>query len=463
MKKLLLGSTRLFRGYRDDAEGATAITFALGLTAMLLAMGTGIDFAMVSKKQAQAQDLADRVGLSAAVYVKNNTIGSSPKNKDEGLMDGVVYKVSEIGDERFKIGDSDATVVVDYEPDEAVVTVQGSVPTTFMSLAGIQKTDYAAKAVIKYHQTGVKPASVMLVLDNSGSMQWMDTPLEIDVNNNISTPAGSQRRIDGLRNATRTLNTAISGLAPSNELNDVVRMAMIPYDSDTIDSGRHRFAWGTIPNGKIQSMRPGGLTNSAPPMEAAVTELALEDAAHLQKSNANPLKFAIFMTDGVNTIFTTEAFIPRVGGPIWEAEVCDKYRGTFCLKEYFAADTQPSGTQYDGDWWVGDTTWTQGDYRNDTDSGTLSSCTALKNSGVEVFAVGFATQAGFYESSRNGNGQINGISQVSELDSARIHSFLRQCASSTENYMIADSSLTLNAVFQKIGQTIQKRAIYVAR
>ena len=453
----------MVREFRDDAKGATAITFGLGLTTMLLAMGAGIDFAMASKKRAQAQNLADQVGLAAAVYVKNHTIGSSPRNDEEGLQNGKVYNVSDLGYEDFSTGEKDATIVVNYGLEEAVVTVEGTMPTTFMSLAGIETTDYSARSVIKYEQTGVKPASIMLILDNSGSMNWKDTPTYIDANGNRQSPSHARRRIDGLRDATEALNASIMSLTTDDPVEDVMRMGMIPYSSGTLQAGRHRMDWGAIPSSKITDMTPGGATNSAPPMRDALSEMQLEDTAHSLKGNDDPLKFAIFMTDGVNTVHNGESFIPNPHGKIWEAKICDKFGWGICATEYIASSTQPVSTSWDGDWWVGSITWVQGNLRNTTDTGTLKDCQGLKDSGVEVFAVGFATKPGWYERSRISNGRITSFDVVDELKSARIESFLQACASRPENYMLADNSTALQAVFSKIGETIKKRSIYVAR
>ena len=461
MKQLLMRGTSLLRGFRRDDRGATALTFGLGLTVMMTAIGAAVDFALVNTKHKQAQDLADSVGLAAAVYVKNNTLGSSPESRDEGLMDGVVYKATDVGDPRFAVGGEDATVMVDYRDDEAVVTVAGKMPTTFMSLIGVAETDYEAVSVIKYEQTGILPSSVMLVLDNSGSMAWDDAPFAYDsATQTYGPPAWAAPRIDGLTDATRTLVEQIKTLDKGDvKVKDHVRMGMIPFSADIITTDRVFMNWGPLGRADIDKMRPRGATNSAPPMDAARVELSGEDAAHLVKGNQNPLKFVIFMTDGVNTVKNYNTWTPADGTGIWRGRSCAYWSSNACITRYYVGEPNqsPQESDFADRWWYGGTTWQEGKYRNDTDNSTLADCGRLKNSGVEVFAVGFATQEGEYDT--NDGDTV----EADAFDSARVHSFLRDCASGPEYYMVADNSTSLNAVFQKIGQTIHKRSIYVAR
>ena len=459
MKKLLLGSTRLFRNYGRDTEGATAITFGLGLTAMLLAMGAGIDFAMAAKKQASAQDLADQVGLAAAVYIKNSRAGVAPQSDKDGLRDGVAYKAKDLGKSGFALGDTDAEVVVDYGIEDATVTVRGTIPTTFMALAGIEETAFSAKSVIKYEKIGIRASSVMLVLDNSGSMAWNDLSDFKTDSGEWETPTEAQSRIDGLKAATQTLLDEISTLEELVDLSSVVRTGMIPFSGTILDNNRVWMDWGLVTDVDVDAMQPDGLTNSAPPMQAALAELQGEEAAHALKENADPLKFAIFMTDGVNTVSQETKWTRKSGTELYKTNACFNYFGCFDFYDT-TADFQndPPRHGYENHWaFKNQTAWEEGTLRNEDDIGTLKDCETLKNEGVYVYAIGFAVNPGRYGGT-GGNPQT-----IDDVFSNRIYSFLEECSSGPGFYKVANTSASLDDVFKKIGQTIHKRSIYVAR
>ena len=459
MKNLLLGSTRLVREFRDDAKGATAITFGLGLTTMLIAMGAGIDFAMASKKQSQAQDLADRVGVAAAVYIKNSRAGVAPQSDEDGLRDGVAYKAKDLGMDEFAFGDTDAEVVVDYGIEDATVTVNGTIPTTFMALAGIEETEYTAKAVIKYEKIGIRASSIMLVLDNSGSMAWNDLSDFKNENGEWETPAEAQSRIDGLKTATQTLLDEISTLEDLVDLDNFVRTGMIPFSGSILDNNRVWMDWGLISDVDVEAMQPDGLTNSAPPMQAALAELQGEDDAHALKENADPLKFAIFMTDGVNTVSQGTRWTPKPGTELYKTNACF---GRFGCYDFYdtSADFQndPPKHGYEDHWaFTSQTAWEEGTLRNEDDITTLEDCETLKSDGVYVYAIGFAVNPGDY------GGTGGGRQRIDDVFSNRIYSFLEECSSGPGFYKVANTSASLDDVFKKIGQTIHKRSIYVSR
>ena len=460
MNKLLLAGPRTIRDFGRDVEGSTALTFGLGLTVMLIAMGTGLDFAMASQKQAKAQSLADQVGLAAAVYIKNSDSGVAPQNDEDGLRDGVVYKASDLGKKDFVIGDTDAEVVVDYGVEDATVTVSGTMPTTFMSLAGIKETDYSAQAVIKYEKTGIRASSVMLILDNSGSMSWDDLSSFRNSDGEWQRPEGVQSRIDGLRTATNSLLGQMSTLKETVDLNEYVRMGMIPYSGDILSTNRVMMRWGLIKDSEVAAMTPDGATNSSPPMTAAMVELKTEQDKHAAKGNTNPLKFAIFMTDGQNTVNNQKTWTPEKGTGLYRTTACFGEYG--CYKFYDTtkdAENDPPEHGYENHWaFESQTPWEEGTLRSTDDTTTLQECEALKADGVYVYAIGFAVNPGNYYDPDNEFRR-----NISEVDSNRIYSFLEDCSSGPGYFMAASNSTSLDAVFKQIGQTIHERSIYVSR
>ena len=467
MKKLLLGSTGLFRGYRDNTEGATAITFGLGLTTMLLAMGAGMDFAIAAKKQAEAQDLADQMGLAAAVYVKNHPIGAFPDNDEDGLQNGKIYKVTDIGgitalgEEETVAPGQGATIQVDYTLDEAIVTVKGSMPTTFMALAGIEKTDYTAQSVIKYHQTGVKASSVMMVLDNSGSMNLLDRRSR-KVNGEWELPAQKTTRITGLEDAAMAMMDELENVTKHVTTDDYIRTGMLPFENFIVDE-RVDMDWGVIEDPSIQAMWALGKTNSAPPIEEAIEDMAAEDAAHLTKGHSDPLKYVIFMTDGVNTA-TTPKWKNKPNTTLFRRIDCYEYnekrnKWGDCRWKYAIGKGSDEPVVDYGDnppkaW----SRWWEGELRSQTDYDTLEGCESLKANGVEVYAIGFATEPGTYHRSDGTNPD-----EITDVESHRILSFMQECSSGPGYFMKADDNEALKQVFAAIGKSIWEKSIYVER
>ena len=462
MKKLLLGSTRLIRDFGRDADGSTALTFGLGLTVMLVAMGAGIDFAMASKKQSEAQILADTVGLAAAVYIKNSTLKVAPTTDAEGYMHDKEYDVSTLGHDGFKTKAGDAKLVVSYGAEEAKVTVTGVSPTTFMAFAGVSETPYTAQTTVKYEQTGITPASIMLILDNSGSMGDYDKQsiLTDPATLTYELPQNGQERIDGLKSATTAMVAKIKTLGSDAVLNKHVRMGMLPYDSGIITATQVNMDWGILSDSEIAAMDSGGGTNSAPPMGAAVTALKGEVTAHATKHSDKPLKFAVFMTDGVNNKKGPDTWVDKDDTTLWKTEAC--YYET-CFDKYEVSNTTPTNVPWFAkyDFWTSYKPWTEGTLRGGNDKKTLEDCEKLKKDGVQVFAVGFGTGAGVYHEYDRG---LSGPAwPISERESARITSFLKDCSSGTGYYMTADNASSLDKVFSQIGTTIMKQAVYISK
>ena len=62
----------LFRRFLDNKDGNMAATFALSLTLVVIAVGTGTDFSALSAANSKAQSLADSTALAAAVYIRDH-------------------------------------------------------------------------------------------------------------------------------------------------------------------------------------------------------------------------------------------------------------------------------------------------------------------------------------------------------------------------------------------------------
>ena len=464
MKKLLLGSTRIFRDYGEDAKGSTALTFGLALTVMLAAIGAGMDFALASHKHQQAQDFADSLGLAAAVYIKENTFTSRPASNEEGLMDGEVYKASQLGNTRFTTRDGDAEVVANYTDDNVVITVRGSLPTTLAALMGVETMDYSARSVVEYEKIAQHAASVVLVLDNSGSMAWHDKKMFRDpVTNDWVVPDDSQPRIDVLKSATQTLMDVLADIQDGALIEKQrIRTGMLPYSGNIIQNRKVDMSWGTIPDDKITAMTPKASTNSAPPVQKAAEWLAAEDDVHIAQHNSKPQKYAIFMTDGVNS--AKRDWIPQDGTGLWRRYECRaRWIWSYCNYYYQPSIDEPteSTSLESGEIITSHEDWEEGHLRSSTDRGTLASCNTMKADGTKVFAVGFAVSPGRYYAGYD-NLWGPAPASIDHVDSKRIYSFLEECSSGPGYFMSTTDDESLNRIFAEIGEIISKQAIRVS-
>jgi len=98
-----------------DESGTAALSWALSLTVIIGAMGAAMDFAMLSSADGRAQTIADTTALAAAIYVKNNEVVPTDRNK--GLIGE--YTAAELGytfkNSVIKTGDKAPTVNVTYD------------------------------------------------------------------------------------------------------------------------------------------------------------------------------------------------------------------------------------------------------------------------------------------------------------------------------------------------------------
>lgn len=501
-----------FDRFKRDENGAFSMVWALSATVLLGAMGAALDYSLLTASYARAQSIADTTALSAAIYVKNNEI--IPTDRNKGLIGD--YTAQELG-YKFRNwvinGSEGVTVNVAYDEvkREAIVTASGKTRPMLMQIFGHTELDFSSETVVKFFEKEpLDPASVVLVLDNSGSMFFDDVPEDEDGN----TPPGTQRRIDGLtasaNNFMDLLDETVGPQDGSSGDPRVLRTGMMAFSSDIIPSRTVPMKWGTIANSSINSMVPGGATNSAPPLVIADTWLNTNEPPIHEAENPGktPLKYVILMTDGKNTV-GTEEWVAREGTENWRAwvqtgthmeftneyEVVNKFvpggscrwRGGFPRESYTytfsSGRTKTWNTNWrveckkqvevpDYDWQYivqedeptepGD--WEEGEFDISSNIATRAQCDALHADGVEVFSVAFALAPGAYRTNDWGMsvyGDPNATYTTTDEDANKARGILQYCASKGENFITADNTQALNAAFQRIGNTIVKEIIRI--
>ena len=304
----------LLKRFLKDESGNMALTFAISAVAVIGAMGAAMDFSTRSSAKLHSQGIADQIALAAAIYVKDNDF--IPDDPTEGYTEGT-HSAASLGFEFKGWVDGGAdNVAVDIRYDdtekEAVVTVSGATIPTFMQVLGQHDLSFTATSTVSYLEVDeAQPASIIMVMDNSGSMRWDDRLL----NDDGTRPANAGPRIDRLKTAVTNFRTRLQsriGNQTTAEGVRVLRTGLVPYNDQIITSlsaNTDRVYWGFegINQGQVSSMQARGGTNSNPPMQLAKQLLDMENDEHEDEADRTntdyrePLKFVVFMTDGQNT------------------------------------------------------------------------------------------------------------------------------------------------------------------
>lgn len=440
----------LLKRYAYAEDGNFAMIFALGMTVVVGIIGTSMDFTIASSADKKSQQISDAVALNGAIYVKNN--GFIPKQQGEGGLPPGNYTAAELGFDfkNWVIGGSagvNVNVAYDDSAKEVTVTVSGETETTFTRVLGKEKLNFESESVVSYLLVeDTHPASIALVLDNSGSMAWDDRL----ANSDGSSPSGAIQRLAGLKASVKGFRTDLHDRVGAQTTSDyrVVRMGMLPYSSDTIDDAVVDMKWGYINTSDVDNLTASGTTNSSPPMATAKDWMENEDSFHDAEAAAynksdydKPLKFAVLMSDGENTVGNWE-FYPNDEAPVyWKQKENGYWTGVW------AWGYDP--TQHHG--------YTRGDLRRHTDRLTIDSCDDMKDDGVDIFTIGYALEEGHYN--RRSSYNSKSTYYVNAWTKANAWNLLQSCASSDENFIWAENAERLEAAFDRIQNEIVEEMI----
>ena len=328
MKHLLNSGAPVWSAFRKNEDGATALSFALGLTVMLGAIGVGMDFSIVSKANKKAQNVADMAALNAAVFVRENEDEMPGPEDDDAFMHEVVYNAKDIGYDFGGLIDDEVKISVKYDMvnREATARVWGSTKTTFTNLLGHEKMPFSTESTVKFLTNRITaPASVFIVADNSGSMAWHDKArfnVDDTVKDNNADSTG-QPRITGLETTVKNFMQVLYNVAgpQEKEADRVLRTGLVPYSAGILSTEVDR-DWGYLTDAEIEAMEPNLSTNSSPPMARVKEWMDGEEAIHKKQHTLAPLRYVVFLTDGQNT-GGTDIWVESVGGGVWTGEYCE--------------------------------------------------------------------------------------------------------------------------------------------
>lgn len=504
--------------FNRDESGAFSMIWAVSIIGFLGVLGAAVDFTLLSNADTRAQAVADTTALSAAIYVKNTEI--VPTTREEGLIGA--YTAKELGydfsDWVIDAGDGvTVNVVYDIVEREAIVTTTGDTRPLFMQIFGFEKLSFSAQTVVKFfEQEPLDPASIVLVMDNSGSMHFDDIPLVDGV-----APSEAQVRMDGLKSAANAfmveLDTLVGPQVANPSVPRVLRTGLITFDTaPRVDA---RMDWGVVSEGIINNMQPRGGTDSSLPLGTASDWLTGprntdEPKQHSNENpHADPLKYLILMTDGRNTV-GEEVWVQRDDTQNWRAYLQnDDFTvvGEFVPNGFcFVSNGNPpqryryvrsNGTVFDNvttqrvecrefqfqyrlqtdePTEIGD--WEEGEFDIESNIAARAKCDELHAAGVEIFSVGFALEPGQYETNawanisdchytpfrpttaleRPGCSPVEAYDSETAIRNANIaEGLLQYCANKDENFISANDTAALTAAFERIGNTIVQEIIRI--
>ncbi|MEP3891868.1 MAG: pilus assembly protein [Hellea sp.] len=433
----------LLKSLHKDEKGSFGVMAAVSLLMLVLAVGTAIDVSLMFKARAKIQATTDTVGLAASIYVRDNK--TPPKSLNDGFVEGTKYDIH-IANAGKELSGIMGKFSVNYndELQRAEVIFEGEVKTTFLGAFNKASVDIGVTSVVQYYETAQAATSVFLVVDNSGSMAWDDTP----ITSGTRRPAGAKTRIEGLKSTVTKFNAdldaSLSEAVSTDE--EYLRTALIPYSTDTLTNKVSGPNWGTVNHGHVQRMLASGGTDSRGPMALAKTLMRSENNIHYAENGTNdPKKYVIFMTDGANNEEWVCEWRRQRRTRLWR-----RFNG---FKFDYRRSSRSPGSGYEEGVAYNCT------LENKSNSDSVQICEELKNEGVEIFTVGFALEPGKYYSDYPRLRQTATISK-STTDSA--YSFLKACASSESQFLIAKDSDALDAAFEEIGKKIAADSIRIS-
>ncbi len=305
LKQRISGFSRRFK---SDTRGTMAVIWGVSLSAVVFAVGSAYDYSKISTARNLSQDAADMLALTASAYMRDSS-GVRPTAGDQGFQHAKKYYLEDYDinlDPYYDMGTNRrGRLIRSQRPHfrvyydtpkagEVRVKIWGKTKPAFMSLAGVDIMDFSSASVVTYQVLDIKdPASVVLVLDNSGSMRLTD--------------GDGVSRQDELESTVKSFMRKMKEIIPQDDAgNDenVLRTGLVSYWARYDPQYSIPMDWGTVSDSDVDALWAGGGTNSYAGMIKAKQWLDGEDAIHNSAEAAtptdNPLKFAILMTDGQN-------------------------------------------------------------------------------------------------------------------------------------------------------------------
>ncbi|MFN3764652.1 MAG: pilus assembly protein TadG-related protein [Aliihoeflea sp.] len=207
----------MLRKFLESRSGNFAILSGVTMIPLCLAAGVAIDYSRHHSAQRHLQEIADSTSLALASTKEQNQARLEQLASDYLAANRKGSRVQEV---------RVASVVASSESVD--VELRGSIPTTFMGLAGYHQLDVGASALAERATRGT--VEVSLVLDNTKSME--------------ATAGSATTRIAALKSAATEL---VDALLKNGDTS--VRIALVPYaDNVNVGLAYRNASWTSVPD-----------------------------------------------------------------------------------------------------------------------------------------------------------------------------------------------------------------------
>lgn len=207
----------MLRKFLESRSGNFAILSGVTMIPLCLAAGLAVDYSRHHSAQRHLQEMADATSLALASTREQNQARLEQLANDYLAANRTSSRVQEV---------QVASVVATTESVD--VDLRGSIPTTFMGIAGYHTLDVGASALAERATRGT--VEVSLVLDNTKSME--------------ATAGSATTRIAALKSAAAEL---VDALLKNGDTS--VRIALVPYaDNVNVGLAYRNASWTSVPS-----------------------------------------------------------------------------------------------------------------------------------------------------------------------------------------------------------------------
>lgn len=296
-----------------NRDGNFAITTALILPVLFMAVGIALDVTEMSRTQERLQNSVDAAALGAASAMASQSMSeANAKALAKSFVKGHMA-VSATDATNLSVPD---VTVTQTAPSANAKTFKVEVKSSFnvplsgfQALLGFNHARVSAVGIAESSLETKSPLSMYLVLDQSGSMQWVTSAVDTSQSKcynyyeeNWPNPVYESpcyiKKINSLKTAVGALADQFETSDPNHEY---IRTGAISYSSSAFTPTP--LAWGTSGvKTYVNALSASGGTNSGNAFKTAYQALsaATETAAHVAKTGLTPAKYIVFMTDGAN-------------------------------------------------------------------------------------------------------------------------------------------------------------------
>jgi Flp pilus assembly protein TadG len=276
----------MLRRFLESRSGNFAILSGVTMIPLCLAAGLAVDYSRHHSAQRHLQEMADATSLALAASKEQNQARLEQVANDYLAANRTSSRVQHV---------SVASVVATTESVD--VELIGSIPTTFMGIAGYQTLDVGASALAERATRGT--VEVSLVLDNTWSMSDVD--------------AKGVRKIDALKSAASGL---VDQLLKSPD--GGVRIALVPYGEYVNVGTQHRNnSWLSVPADYSDASKRSPVPPARAPSTASPKAIPAAAAARGRKPtrcpNTRPVRAATRRETTSGMVVSARAWAARTG------------------------------------------------------------------------------------------------------------------------------------------------------